>query len=224
MPETVYVKVTRKDGTTVSRQAEATKSSKPSTTVKSTGKKPKGRTTAVTTPLGKDLTQTVNEEGKVTIRDSNTGKVEETYYVDEKNTVSVDSNWLQTGASWLYTVPFGAYKLFDYIHTKYSETLPIYITECGMAQSLDSLTDLDRIHYLSGYLYEIERLQHDTIKGFFVWSLLDNFEWARGFNESFGIIQVDYTNNFERTPKSSFYFLKNMIGMSQTNTINTNNN
>ena len=147
-----------------------------------------------------------------------------TYYVDEKNTVSVDSNWIQTGASWLYTVPFGAYKLFDYIHTKYSETLPIYITECGMAQSLDSLTDLDRIHYLSGYLYEIERLQHDTIKGFFVWSLLDNFEWARGFNESFGIIQVDYANNFERTPKSSFYFLKNMIGMSQTNTINTNNN
>ena len=137
------------------------------------------------------------------------------YYVNEKNKVYADKNWHQTGASWLYITPFGLYKLLDYIHNKYSNTLPIYITECGMAQSKnDMLTDLDRIHYLSGYLYEIGRLEHDTVKGFFVWSLLDNFEWASGFNESFGIIHVDYENDFKRTPKSSFYFLKNLIKMS----------
>ena len=119
------------------------------------------------------------------------------YYVNEKNKVYADKNWHQTGASWLYITPFGLYKLLDYIHNKYSNTLPIYITECGMAQSKnDMLTDLDRIHYLSGYLYEIGRLQHETIKGFFVWSLLDNFEWARGYNESFGIINVEYENNY----------------------------
>ena len=133
------------------------------------------------------------------------------YYIDEQNQISTDPNWLQSKANWLYVTPFGARKLFQYIHDYYTTTIPIYITECGMPQVRDPIVDLDRVYYLSSYLYAIESLQYNNIKGFFVWSLLDNFEWTQGFNESFGIIHVDYENNYKRTPKLSYYFLKDYI-------------
>lgn len=133
------------------------------------------------------------------------------YYIDEQNQISTDPNWLQSKANWLYVTPFGARKLFEYIHEYYTTTIPIYITECGMPQVRDPIVDLDRVYYLSSYLYAIESLQYNNIKGFFVWSLLDNFEWTQGFNESFGIIHVDYENNYKRTPKLSYYFLKDYI-------------
>lgn len=133
------------------------------------------------------------------------------YYINEKNQISTDPNWLQSKANWLYVTPFGARKLFQYIHDYYTTTIPIYITECGMPQVRDPILDLDRVYYLSSYLYAIESLHYKNIKGFFVWSLLDNFEWTQGYNESFGIIHVDYDNNYTRTPKLSYYFLKNYI-------------
>lgn len=134
------------------------------------------------------------------------------YYINDKNEISFDKNWLQSKANWLYVTPFGARKLFQYIHDYYTSTIPIYITECGMPQVQDPILDLDRVYYLSSYLYSIDSLNYDNIKGFFVWSLLDNFEWTQGYNESFGIIHVNY-DNFIRTPKLSYYFLKDYIQM-----------
>lgn len=139
------------------------------------------------------------------------------YYVNENNHIRTDPNWLQSKASWLYVTPFGIRKLFQYIRDYYNITIPIYITECGMPQVKDPILDLDRVYYLSSYLYEIQQLNYENIKGFFVWSLLDNFEWTQGYNESFGIINVDYENNYTRTPKLSYYFLKNYIELKNEN-------
>ena len=89
--------------------------------------------------------------------------------------------------------------------------LPIYITENGSAwkDELDKngkVEDDDRIDYLERHLKEIARLNSDgmNIKGYFAWSLLDNFEWAEGYSKRFGLVHMDY-DTFKRTPKKSYY-------------------
>ena len=49
------------------------------------------------------------------------------------------------------------------------------------------------------------------IKGYFAWSLLDNFEWVQGFTKRFGLVYVDYKNGLTRHPKSSAYWLMKFL-------------
>ena len=66
----------------------------------------------------------------------------------------------------------------------------------------------------------INRTNRDgvQVKGYFAWSLLDNFEWAQGYTKRFGLVYVDYKNGLARHPKSSAYwflrFLKGVEGKS----------
>jgi beta-glucosidase len=87
--------------------------------------------------------------------------------------------------------------------------LPLYVHESGGAfpdpLSADgAVHDADRLAYVDGHL----RASHDAIaagvdlRGFFVWSLLDNFEWAEGYGQRFGIVHVDFATQ-RRTPKDS---------------------
>ncbi len=87
--------------------------------------------------------------------------------------------------------------------------LPVYVHESGGAfpdrPTLDgAVNDADRLAYLDGHL----RACHDAVaagvdlRGFFVWSLLDNFEWAEGYGQRFGIVHVDFATQ-QRTPKDS---------------------
>jgi beta-glucosidase len=87
--------------------------------------------------------------------------------------------------------------------------LPIYITENGMANddwiALDGkVHDVQRIDYTHRYLRELRRCADDGIdvRGYFHWSIMDNFEWAEGFTKRFGMIHVDYENQ-QRTLKQS---------------------
>tara|TARA_B100001248_G_scaffold257483_1_gene240065 strand:- start:2466 stop:3773 length:1308 start_codon:yes stop_codon:yes gene_type:complete len=134
-----------------------------------------------------------------------------TYYMDENFNYHYNDNWIKSKANWLYIVPYGIRKLLNYINIYYTNNYDIYITECGMPQVASSINDFDRIHYLSGYLFELQSLQYDNVKGFFIWSLLDNFEWIQGYNESFGIIEVNYNNNYQRTPKLSYYLFQSFL-------------
>uniref|UniRef100_B0T913 Glycoside hydrolase family 1 n=1 Tax=Caulobacter sp. (strain K31) TaxID=366602 RepID=B0T913_CAUSK len=81
---------------------------------------------------------------------------------------------------------------------------PIYVTESGIATH----DDTRRIAYLDQALAEIRQCLDDGIevKSFICWSLLDNFEWTRGYGERFGLVHVDY-DTFERTPKPSAHHL-----------------
>ena len=95
--------------------------------------------------------------------------------------------------------------------------LPIYITENGMSAhdciSLDGkVHDPNRIDYLHRYLRELRRSAEDgvDIRGYFQWSLMDNFEWARGYTERFGLIFVDYPTQ-QRIIKDSGYWYKDII-------------
>lgn len=79
--------------------------------------------------------------------------------------------------------------IFDVL-TDLADDLPIYITECGIA----STNDDRRNRFLISYLQEVARAIKSgvNVRGFFYWSLIDNFEWHLGFNPRFGLIEVDY--------------------------------
>ncbi|MEU2779186.1 GH1 family beta-glucosidase [Streptomyces sp. NPDC007162] len=87
--------------------------------------------------------------------------------------------------------------------------LPLYITENGAAyeDKVDAggqVHDPERIAYLHGHLAAVHRAITDgaDVRGYYLWSLMDNFEWAYGYAKRFGMVHVDY-GTLERTPKSS---------------------
>ncbi len=79
--------------------------------------------------------------------------------------------------------------------------------------SLDGkVHDPQRIDYLNRYLIELKRAINDgvDVRGYFLWSLLDNFEWAEGYRSRFGIVYVDYSNQ-KRIMKDSAYWYNSVI-------------
>jgi beta-glucosidase len=92
----------------------------------------------------------------------------------------------------------------------------IYVTENGACYDDPvapdgTVHDDDRVAYLRDHLAAARRALADGVKlrGYFVWSLLDNFEWAEGYSRRFGVIHVDFAS-LKRTPKTSFAFLADM--------------
>lgn len=85
---------------------------------------------------------------------------------------------------------------------------PIYITENGLADAADE----KREWFLREYLKNIKKAMDAgaEVKGYFYWSLLDNFEWDKGFWPRFGLIEIDY-KTLERKPRPSFYAYKKII-------------
>jgi beta-glucosidase len=81
--------------------------------------------------------------------------------------------------------------------------VPLYVTENGAAFP-EGVGDDDRIAYLDAHLRAAHRAIEDgaDLRGYFVWSLMDNFEWAYGYSKRFGLIHVDY-ETLARTPKDS---------------------
>ncbi|KAJ3317722.1 hypothetical protein HDV06_001276 [Boothiomyces sp. JEL0866] len=121
-------------------------------------------------------------------------------------------------AFWLFDVAWGFGKLLKFIRDRYGNP-EVVITENGFCvageseKSLaDALHDSPRIHYYHGYLQSLVKAVEEgsNIMGYFAWSLLDNFEWARGYSERFGITYVDY-NTLERYPKESLRFIRNFF-------------
>jgi beta-glucosidase len=119
------------------------------------------------------------------------------------------SPWLTIGPECLYWAP----RLVSQIW----KPRAIYITENG-ASATDTPTssgqvmDIDRVMYLRNYLSQLQRCVAEGIpvKGYFLWSLLDNYEWADGYGKRFGLIYVDFKSQ-KRTPKLSAAFYGNVI-------------
>ncbi|MEO1748722.1 MAG: family 1 glycosylhydrolase, partial [Pseudomonadota bacterium] len=91
--------------------------------------------------------------------------------------------------------------------------LPLYISENGMAgpdvKDGDTVNDPWRIDFLDQHIHATKRAMDSgaNIKGYTVWSLLDNYEWSLGYEKRFGIVYVNY-ETLERTPKASWHALK----------------
>ena len=93
----------------------------------------------------------------------------------------------------------------------YAPGLPQYVTENGMANDDHvgpggGVADPEREAYFDCHLDEIGRLAAEgvPIRGYFAWSLLDNYEWAFGYSKRFGLVHVDY-DTMKRTPKDSYH-------------------
>jgi beta-glucosidase len=102
------------------------------------------------------------------------------------------------------------------IHAEYAKGLPIFVTENGMANA-DSLLngavdDPERIAYLGSHLAAVQRCIAEgvPVAGYFTWSLLDNYEWALGYDKRFGLVHVDF-ETLQRTPKASYHALRNAL-------------
>jgi len=113
----------------------------------------------------------------------------------------IERNLPKTDMGW-DVEPVGLREALNLV-SDYAPNLPLYITENGMA-SKNAIADIDRIEYYKQHLNEIEKASKTLpIKGYFAWSLLDNFEWALGYDKRFGLVQVDYETQ-KRTMKDSF--------------------
>lgn len=112
--------------------------------------------------------------------------------------------------------PEGLHHFLTWADKYYSKGLPIYVTENGMASydkvSDGSVADPARIDYLNQHLSAVKRAIADgsPVKGYFVWSLLDNYEWALGYDKRFGLVHVDF-DTLERTPKESYHELQRAL-------------
>jgi beta-glucosidase len=112
--------------------------------------------------------------------------------------------------------PEGLYKFLTRTKNEYTGDLPLVVTENGMAAP-DVLKngvceDPDRIAFINTHVAELKRAIADgvPVKGYYLWSLLDNYEWALGYEKRFGMVHVDF-ESLERTPKSSYHALKHAL-------------
>lgn len=120
----------------------------------------------------------------------------------------------KTATNWPVT-PEALYWGPKFLYERYRK--PIYITENGMACHHDTVSqdgkvhDPNRIDFLARYLKNLKRAAEEIdIRGYFQWSLMDNFEWDKGYAERFGIIYVDFETQ-ERIWKDSAYWYRDLI-------------
>ncbi|KFK40643.1 hypothetical protein AALP_AA2G023200 [Arabis alpina] len=135
--------------------------------------------------------------------------------LDRKGNASIGE---LTDVSWQHIDPEGFRKMLNYLTNRFPN-IPIFITENGYGHLQkpettveELLNDTKRIQYMSGYLDALKAAMRDgaNVKGYFAWSLLDNFEWLYGYKLRFGLFHVDYTT-LKRTPKQSASWYKNFI-------------
>ncbi|MCD8012113.1 MAG: beta-glucosidase [Lachnospiraceae bacterium] len=107
--------------------------------------------------------------------------------------------------------------VLDMLVKKYKLNIPIYITENGLAQTDTGdkeslLNDTERIEYVKGVLTHLHKAMENgaDVRGYYLWSLMDNFEWSVGYEARYGILYTDYQTQ-ERIPKASAKWYSDVI-------------
>ncbi|XP_078481218.1 lactase-like protein [Ciona intestinalis] len=138
-------------------------------------------------------------------------------FTDSDITTTLDASWPPSGSSWLAIYPPGIRKVLSWIKGEYPGYGSILITENGVSETDQSgcfnLCDQFRVNFFKNYTNNVlKAIRYDgvNVEGYTAWSLLDNFEWARGYKERFGIHHVDF-NTLKRTPKASALFYKRLV-------------
>ncbi|XP_050209673.1 beta-glucosidase 12-like isoform X2 [Mercurialis annua] len=123
----------------------------------------------------------------------------------------------KTGSSWLYVYPRGILELLLYTKNKFNDPV-IYLTENGVSQldNIDSMLILEdnvRVDYYNDHLLFVQEAirRGVNVKGYFGWSMLDNFEWNDGYAVRFGMVYVDYKDGLRRHLKKSALWFKNFL-------------
>ena len=123
-------------------------------------------------------------------------------------------NFLDNGMEFY---PKSVYDAIFMARDEYAFGRPVYITENGVADAHEDLVDgrihdEERIRYVGGFLRWIAQAIEDgaDVRGYYLWSLMDNYEWAAGFSQRFGLVHVD-PSTLKRTPKDSAHWYRDVI-------------
>ena len=126
--------------------------------------------------------------------------------------VTREPGFPKTAADWPVT-PKAFYYGIKFLCERYP--LPLYITENGMSChdniSYDGCVhDYDRINFLDSYIGAMEQAIDEgaDVRGYFLWTFLDNFEWSDGYKQRFGIVYVDFQNQRRVVKDSAFWYKK----------------
>ncbi|KAF9587417.1 hypothetical protein IFM89_002146 [Coptis chinensis] len=140
-------------------------------------------------------------------------------YVRRPLSVSISAKELTTAFPSFFVVPYGLEKIIEYLKERYNNIRPMFVLENGMAQADEPvekhnelLQDIKRVNYHKSYLASLLRAMRNgaDVRGYFVWSLIDNFEWTSGYKLRFGLYYVDYLT-LKRTPKASAKWYKDFL-------------
>ncbi|HNN62106.1 MAG TPA: family 1 glycosylhydrolase, partial [Candidatus Obscuribacter sp.] len=104
-------------------------------------------------------------------------------------------------------------RLLNRIRKDYPEVPPLYVTENGAAYEdlvtqAGRINDTKRLEYLRRHIEQVALAIEDgvDVRGYFAWSLLDNFEWAEGYDRRFGIVHVDFATQERRIKDSGLWY------------------
>ncbi|KPV40835.1 GH1 family beta-glucosidase [Alicyclobacillus ferrooxydans] len=148
----------------------------------------------------------INFYSRSVVKNHSDGSLLEVGHVKTENKVT-DMGW--------EVYPPALYDLLKRLQSEYT-SLPLYITENGAASPdvvrEGQVHDDDRIDYVHAHLQAAHQFIEEggNLKGYYVWSLMDNFEWAFGYTKRFGIVYVDYDTQ-ARIPKDSFHWYQKVI-------------
>jgi beta-glucosidase len=134
--------------------------------------------------------------------------------------VPLPANFPRADSKWLNIMPQTIYWALRFAHENY-DVKGIYVTENGCGYDAEPVVggevlDLHRREFLRGYLRELHRAIEDgvPVKGYFVWSFMDNYEWEDGYTRRFGIVHVDFASQ-KRTPKLSSRYYSEVIRLNR---------
>lgn len=121
-----------------------------------------------------------------------------------------------SASSWLHFYPQGLRDMIEWIENRYNlveKQLSLCITESGVSTFPNTLEDQSRINYIRDYSTVLSQVNPDLcISHYCIWSVLDNFEWAVGYTERFGLIHIDFTDpSRQRVWKQSAIWLKSHL-------------
>eukprot|EP00268_Persea_americana_P061809 TRINITY_DN7860_c0_g1_i2.p1 TRINITY_DN7860_c0_g1~~TRINITY_DN7860_c0_g1_i2.p1 ORF type:complete len:525 (-),score=57.20 TRINITY_DN7860_c0_g1_i2:101-1675(-) len=146
-----------------------------------------------------------------------------TYVTDANVTITAWRNGIaigpQAASPWLFIYPQGLRDLLVYFKERYQSPI-IYITENGVDEFNNKTSTLEealrddvRIDFYREHLAWLHKAIREgvDVRGYFAWTLLDNFEWADGYTVRFGINYVDFDNGLKRYPKHSAHWFKKFL-------------
>uniref|UniRef100_A0A182PT45 Uncharacterized protein n=1 Tax=Anopheles epiroticus TaxID=199890 RepID=A0A182PT45_9DIPT len=132
---------------------------------------------------------------------------------DARIVQSVDPGWSRAKSTWLYVVPEGLRGILNWYRVRYGNPT-VLITENGYSDD-GQLDDAQRIDYYARHLNAVLSailLDGCNVAGYTAWSIIDNFEWLRGYSEKFGLFYVNFSDpSLQRVPKASANFMKRVI-------------
>lgn len=150
----------------------------------------------------------INYYFRLIVKKSNTHPILQFENIIPDDAIRTEMNW--------EIYPKGIYDLLIKIKNEYNNP-EVYITENGAAYKDDKIEenivdDNDRLDYLQSHIKELHNAINDgvNLKGYYLWSFMDNYEWAFGYSKRFGLIRVDYKTQ-ERIWKKSGFWYKDLI-------------